>query len=404
MKWATAAATGADLPETLDRALEACARDLAGARADLIFAFVSHEHAARADLVPARVRAAFPDGLLVGCTANGVIGGGREHERTPAVALLAGHLPGVEARAVHVEDGDLPDPDAPPSAWHALLGVPPSASPAFVLMCDPFSLRAEALTGGLDYAYAGATKVGGLASGAERAGEQVLFAGKKVARAGAVVTTLAGDLRLVPAVAQGCRPVGPIARVTACEANLLRELDGVPALQAVREILRRAPEGDRALARTTLSIGVETDPFAFGGGDSADAEAETWLVRNILGIDAKDGGIYVGDALRPGRRVRLHVRDRATSAEDLERTLLAAADGAGARPAAALLFSCSGRGMNLYGVPDHDTRAFHARFGSGVPVGGFFCNGEIGPVGGATHLHGFTSAFGLIRPAREPQA
>jgi hypothetical protein len=37
-----------------------------------------------------------------------------------------------------------------------------------------------------------------------------------------------------------------------------------------------------------------------------------------------------------------------------------------------------------------------------VPVGGFFCNGEIGPVGGTTFLHGYTSSFGLFRP-RKPQ-
>ena len=33
-----------------------------------------------------------------------------------------------------------------------------------------------------------------------------------------------------------------------------------------------------------------------------------------------------------------------------------------------------------------------------VPLGGFFCNGEIGPVNGTTYLHGYTSCFGLFRP------
>ena len=34
-----------------------------------------------------------------------------------------------------------------------------------------------------------------------------------------------------------------------------------------------------------------------------------------------------------------------------------------------------------------------------TPLGGFFCNGEIGPVAGTTHLHGYTSAFGLFAEA-----
>ena len=32
-----------------------------------------------------------------------------------------------------------------------------------------------------------------------------------------------------------------------------------------------------------------------------------------------------------------------------------------------------------------------------VPLGGFFGNGEIGPVGGSTYLHGHTSSFAVFR-------
>jgi small ligand-binding sensory domain FIST len=35
--------------------------------------------------------------------------------------------------------------------------------------------------------------------------------------------------------------------------------------------------------------------------------------------------------------------------------------------------------------------------GAALPIVGFFCNGEIGPVIGRTHLHGYTSAMLLIR-------
>ena len=64
--------------------------------------------------------------------------------------------------------------------------------------------------------------------------------------------------------------------------------------------------------------------------------------------------------------------------------------------AGALLFSCVGRGELLYGRPGHDSGAFHQALGD-IPLGGFFCNGEVGPVGGKTFLHGYTSAFALFR-------
>jgi small ligand-binding sensory domain FIST len=63
------------------------------------------------------------------------------------------------------------------------------------------------------------------------------------------------------------------------------------------------------------------------------------------------------------------------------------------------MFSCLGRGEGLYGEPDHDTSVFHRIVGP-VPLGGFFCSGEIGPVHGRTHVHGYTSSFGLFRPRR----
>jgi small ligand-binding sensory domain FIST len=259
-------------------------------------------------------------------------------------------------------------------------------------MLDPYSMPGEALLAGLDFAYPGRPKVGGIASGAQGPGDVVLFADERLHRAGAVVLALHGDIALAPAVAQGCRAFGPVLRVTACEGNLLRGLDGRPAIERLQEVVREEGARDPDLLRAPmLFLGVETDPFARDEG--------TWLVRNVLGRERDGPGLFVGASLHTGRRVRLHVRDRVASSEDLDRTLAATGDGPGAGCRGALLFSCGGRGMHLYGVPDHDTRVFQARFGE-VPVGGFFCAGEIGPVGDATYLHGYTSAFALFRPAK----
>ena len=72
-------------------------------------------------------------------------------------------------------------------------------------------------------------------------------------------------------------------------------------------------------------------------------------------------------------------------------------------PEAALLCSCVGRGEQLYGRPDHDSHAFLRAVG-GLPLGGFFCNGEIGPVGGRPFLHAYTSAFGMFRRVVDPRS
>ncbi len=63
------------------------------------------------------------------------------------------------------------------------------------------------------------------------------------------------------------------------------------------------------------------------------------------------------------------------------------------RPAAALLFSCNGRGSRLFDRPDHDAGAVRAEAGA-IPLAGFFAQGELGPVGGQNFLHGFTASVG----------
>ena len=49
----------------------------------------------------------------------------------------------------------------------------------------------------------------------------------------------------------------------------------------------------------------------------------------------------------------------------------------------------------MYGAPNHDINALHQNFGP-LATAGFFCNGEIGPIGEKPFVHGFTSVIGLF--------
>ena len=61
----------------------------------------------------------------------------------------------------------------------------------------------------------------------------------------------------------------------------------------------------------------------------------------------------------------------------------------------ALVFTCNGRGSALFGAPDHDAAVIHEALGHAA-VAGMFCAGEIGPIGGANFVHGFTASVALI--------
>ncbi len=389
MRWSSAVSTAVPLEAAVREVSASVAREIDGARPDLAVVFVSEQHQREYERLPALVRATLGPRCLLGCSAGGVIGGGREIERQAGVSLTVAVLPEVEVTPFHLEGDVLPERTAGGAAWEAVVGVAPARRPSFLLLPDPFTFDAETLVAGLDGAFPVSPKIGGLASGGREPGANALYLGDTVHRSGAVGVALAGNVEVDTVVAQGCRPIGEPMFVTRADQNVLHALDGQPALAVLQELLATADARDRQLFANSLFLGiVMKEQEAYRQGD--------FLIRNLLGIDGKSGAIAVAAALRTGMVVQFHLRDAATSAQDLDAVLARYHEGPRRHPAGSLIFSCLGRGEHLYGSPDHDTAAFRRHLGA-VPLGGFFCNGEIGPVHGSTFLHGYTSSFGMFR-------
>ena len=390
MKWASAISE----ISTLQEALEQCAasiRDQLGEAPQLAVAFVSPHY--QPDY--ARVGPMLNDLLgaehSFGCSGGGIIGAGLEVEQRPAVSVTAASLPGVDIEAFHLDGDKLPDLDAGPDKWTELLGVSEDQDPQFVLLADPFSFPVQNLIMGLDFAYPRAAKIGGLASGAQRPGDNALFLDGAVHGSGAIGLALHGNIMVDTVVAQGCRPIGESMRITSSQRNVLVELDGEPPMAVLQDLFRTLSERDRQLMGHSLFLGVVMDELV-------DTPVQgDFLIRNVVGMDQKTGSLAIGEMLKEGQLVQFHLRDAETSTQDLTFVLERyAAENRENEVPGALLFSCLGRGEYLYGRPNHDTDIFRDKLGQ-VPLGGFFCNGEIGPVGGTTFLHGYTSSFGLFR-------
>ncbi|MEO0987394.1 MAG: FIST N-terminal domain-containing protein [Cyanobacteria bacterium J06639_14] len=346
---------------------------------------------------------------VIGCSGGGVIGTAAEGdsyeiEQQPALSVCLATLPSVSVQSFHLTGDDLPDLDSPPDAWIEKIGVAPADNPNFILMADPFSSGINDLLQGLDFAYPGAVKVGGLASVSSFQRSSGLFYNDTFYDSGVVGVALSGNIVLDAIVAQGCRPIGKTYRVIEGERNILLKVEEASTLEAaasqtpleaLQGILQDLSEADRQLAQHSLFVGVAQDSFKekLDHGD--------FLIRNLLGVDPRIGAIAIGDRIRTGQRIQFHLRDARTSAEDLE-TLLMRYRGQ-IKPQAsssigALMFSCMGRGEGLYQEPHFDSHLFNQYLAT-VPLSGFFCGGEIGPIGDATFLHGYTSVFGICRPS-----
>jgi small ligand-binding sensory domain FIST len=331
---------------------------------------------------------------LIGCVAQAVAGGAREIESEPAVSLwLAADLGPVETFAMEfvrtASGGAFGGYRFTPRE-----GSPEPADPAGIhlMVCDPFTFPAGDLLAHLNRHVPGAVVMGGMASGGLRSGQSVLFLDDRVITHGAVGAHLprAG---IHPLVAQGCRPVGDPYTVTEADGNLIMELGGRPPLARLRELAKALPVREQELLARGAHLGIVIDEYQAepGQGD--------FLVRGIAGADPESGAIAVGGELEVGQTVQFHVRDARSADEDLRRTLVREAAALGGRPVAgALLFTCTGRGTRMFAQPDHDTGLLAQALGQ-IPVAGFFCDGELGPVGGQNFLHTFTASIALFPEA-----
>ena len=392
MKWTSALSEQPVLDDAIAECAVAIKTSVEDEALDLAIVFISPHYEDSYERVAGLMAENLGARHVFGCSGGGVIGNGQEVEQRAGVSITAAVLPNVDIKPFHLQVHRLPDLDAGPDKWETMIGVPADRDPHFVMVADPYSFPVQDLLMGMDYAFPRATKIGGLASGASRQGGNALFLDEQVLRTGAIGLALYGNITVDTVVAQGCRPIGQPMRISKSDRNMLLELDGKPPMDIIRTMFQELPERDRELLGHSLFLGVVMDELIENPvqGD--------FLIRNVVGTDSTTGGLAIGEMLKEGQLVQFHLRDAETSADDLQAVLSRYADENRENEIpGALLFSCLGRGKFLYGRPNHDTDIFREKLGA-VPLGGFFCNGEIGPVSGTTFLHGYTSSFGLFRP------
>ncbi|MGB3136431.1 MAG: FIST N-terminal domain-containing protein, partial [Nodosilinea sp.] len=309
MEWVNAVSTCPSLEGAVKDVVEQLKGRLTAAP-DLGLVFISSSFTSEfARLLPL-LQSLLPVQTLVGCSGGGIVGTPaqgkpQELEDTPALSLTLARLPGVSVRSFHLSSSDLPDLDSPPAAWSELVGVAPELNPQFVLMADPFSSSINDLLQGLDFAYPGGVKIGGLAGVDGFSRHSGLFCDRTLHSEGIVGVALSGPVVLDAIVAQGCRPIGSVYRVDKAERNILLTLGSAddnarPPLELLQELFETLSESDRKLAQSSLFIGIAQDSFklTLDRGD--------FLIRTLLGVDPKMGAIAVGDRLRPGQRVQFH--------------------------------------------------------------------------------------------------
>ncbi len=357
---------------------------------DLGFLFVSELNKLTIQEIALLLRKRIKMGHLIGCSSCGVIGTENEIERKPASVLILGRFPGVKIVPFSMRQAQL-EALKTPEDWYNFLEVYPSESPVFIVLPDPFAFDMNRFLDCMNKGYPHCSVMGGMASGGFEPGENILILDQEQLEEGLVGVVLTGDILIEAIVSQGCRPIGETFIVTKVQDNIIYELAGKPLLGILQEVLHKASPRDKLLAQEALFVGIAMDEYRheFKRGD--------FLIRGLIGLDQTSGAGAIADRIQTGQTVQFHLRDAAAATEELNDLLKSHLDKNKEKPKGALVFSCNGRGENLFRQRDHDIRLIQQCVGP-VPAAGFFCAGEIGPVCKNNFLHGFTSSIALFYP------
>ena len=346
--------------------------------------FFSH---ATAVLETLRLHARIP--LLLGCSSGALIAGGSEIEENAGIVLALYALPGAKLEAVHFNQEQIEQADEG-DFWPGQTGVARERSNGWLVFADPFHIDAESWMRSWNAAYAPVPVLGGLASGNPQEQRTQVYLNGEVFEEGGVALSVGGDVRLLGVISQGCTPIGDTWTLTKVEQNLIHQIGNRNAYEVLVETVNGLSPDEQKKARGNLFIGLVVNEYAedFHRGD--------FLVRNLLGGDPNSGVLAVGALPRLGQTMQFQRRDASAANEDMNELLARTKTQlAGAPIYGACLCSCNGRGSHLFGQPDHDAATVQRELGP-LGLAGFFCNGEIGPVGQNSFLHGFTASLALF--------
>ena len=348
---------------------------------DLLLVFIDSRYADHYEQIIRHLREETGARHLIGASGQSVIGSSLEAEAGSAIAVLGLALPDAEFTSLPIdpermsEDVFTPIQDGP-DVW--------------LMFSNPFTVMTDRLVEHLQQLRPELVLLGGMASSHRQQHGCAVFIDDQVLISGAAMMGL-GGVSVRPIVAQGAEPLGQPWIVTECDANTVKSLGSRPALEVLQETLHELDDGTRDRALRNLLVGLAMDEYR------ETHERGDFLIRNIMGADRESGAVSINAVPRVGQTFQFQFRDAQAADDDLRARLTDLRDTLqpDEEVLGALLCSCNGRGRGLFGEPDHDASALSEIFGP-VPTAGFFCNGEIGPVGGENYLHGFTASIAVL--------
>ena len=321
-----------------------------------------------------------------------------EFARDPQPALRAAskaancmQIVGCSAAGIFTEDDWVLDA---PAAAAMVFGGAVALAPAHDAQPDTqiFSLAAPNAINSA-WIKAPGQRFGGVSGDATGQGPFKVWCGAKVSGQGRCETLIQGAHGLVD-VSQGIRALSTPLAITQVSGYDVITLSAQPALsQLTRELPLEVREQEH-LPLHLLLAGI-----TFGDQEHAIAEGR-YRLSPIISTNADDRSVTLSSRLMPGDHLFWALRQPLAAERDMRKTLermdqtrrqqmLTAA------PDFGLFCPCMGRGPYFYGGVDRDLDLVTGRY-PGMPLIGFYGNGEIGSLNHENEIFQYAAVLGLF--------
>ena len=385
-KFSNALITNANWSDEVVKSCQAVIEDIV-VSPDIAIVFVSPHFADEFQDIADAIQETLQPRNMIGCVGDSIVSGGREIEGDPAITIWAAALPDTKIETARLLLERVPDRGFISGTEELPFDqITEREESALIVLGEPFSFPADLLLSQLAADYPELRVIGGMASGFQQPGKNLVLVNGTVYCEGAAGLLIDGGVKVHSVVSQGCRPIGDRTIVTKVEQNLILELGGKPAMQVLEEMFIRLPTSDHDLMSKGFFLGRVISEY------QDDYEMGDFLIRNVMSMDNERRAVAVNDYFQVGQTVQFQVRDEETASNEL-RQLLKKTDSTEIR--GGLVFTCNGRGTKLFAEPDHDAGVIRETVGE-IPLAGFFAQGEIGPVGRENHMHGYTASVLLL--------
>ena len=132
-------------------------------------------------------------------------------------------------------------------------------------------------------------------------------------------------------------------------------------------------------------------------GDEQHAISEgRYRLSPIIATNGEERSVTLSARLMPGERLFWALRQPLAAERDMRKMLERMDMEIAGTPDFGLFFPCMGRGPYFYGGKDRDLDMVTARY-PGMPLIGFYGNGEIGPLDHENEIFQYSAVLGLFK-------